>query len=135
MGWDRLRIRGYFERYGILIQEWDRVRTDWITLRRLTAETTAAPAKSEREWVRSRNYRLMLRDKNLVPLSRQHQRALALCVRLDRAFQAREVDPQAWQSEMQQIFEGEIALHFATEEKELFPVAAQFSELQPLLRS
>lgn len=74
----------------------------------------------------------MLRDKNLVPLSRQHQRALALCVRLDRALQAREVDPQAWQSEMQQIFEGEIALHFATEEKELFPAAAKFSELQPL---
>ena len=28
----------------------------------------------------------MLRDKNLVPLSRQHQHALALCVRINRAY-------------------------------------------------
>ena len=27
----------------------------------------------------------MLRDKSLIPLSHQHQRALALCVRIDRA--------------------------------------------------
>jgi hemerythrin-like domain-containing protein len=74
----------------------------------------------------------MLRDKNLVPLSRQHQHALALCVRLDRGLQAGEVDLEAWQSEMQQIFEGEIAIHFAAEERELFPAAARFSELQPL---
>ena len=31
--WDRLRIRQVFESYGLLIQEWDRVRTDWLTLR------------------------------------------------------------------------------------------------------
>lgn len=79
-----------------------------------------------------RNYRLMLRDKNLVPLSRQHQHALALCVRLDRALQAGEVDLEAWQAEMQQIFEGEIAVHFAAEEKELFPAAAKFRELDAL---
>jgi 2-hydroxy-3-keto-5-methylthiopentenyl-1-phosphate phosphatase len=40
-GWDRLRIRAFFESYGILIQEWDRVRTDWLTLR------AAAPESSE----------------------------------------------------------------------------------------
>jgi HAD superfamily phosphoserine phosphatase-like hydrolase len=33
VGWDRLRIREFFESQGLLIQEWDRVRTDWITLR------------------------------------------------------------------------------------------------------
>ncbi len=33
VGWDRLRIREFFESYGMLIQEWDRVRTDWLTLR------------------------------------------------------------------------------------------------------
>jgi HAD superfamily phosphoserine phosphatase-like hydrolase len=33
VGWDRLRIRGFFESYGMLIQEWERVRTDWLTLR------------------------------------------------------------------------------------------------------
>jgi hypothetical protein len=33
VGWERLRIREFFESYGILIQEWERVRTDWLTLR------------------------------------------------------------------------------------------------------
>jgi hemerythrin-like domain-containing protein len=76
----------------------------------------------------------MLRDKNLVPLSRQHQHALALCVRLDRAIQAGEIDPEPWQAEIAQIFELEIAIHFAAEEKELFPAAAKFSELHPVVQ-
>jgi hemerythrin-like domain-containing protein len=76
----------------------------------------------------------MLRDKNLIPLSHQHQHCLALCVRLDRAIQAGEVDLEAWQAEIQQIFEQEITFHFAAEEKELFPAAAKFSELQPLVQ-
>jgi hemerythrin-like domain-containing protein len=75
----------------------------------------------------------MLRDKNLVPLSRQHQHALALCVRLERAIQAGEINLQAWQAEIQQQFESEIGIHFAAEEKELFPAAAQFPELRPLV--
>lgn len=75
----------------------------------------------------------MLRDKNLIPLSHQHQHALALCVRIDRATQAGEVDLEAWQSEIQQIVEHEIATHFAAEEQELFPVAAKFEELKPLI--
>jgi 2-hydroxy-3-keto-5-methylthiopentenyl-1-phosphate phosphatase len=33
VGWERRRIRQLFESYGMLIQEWDRVRTDWLTLR------------------------------------------------------------------------------------------------------
>jgi 2-hydroxy-3-keto-5-methylthiopentenyl-1-phosphate phosphatase len=33
VGWDRLRIREFFESHGLLIQEWERVRTDWLTLR------------------------------------------------------------------------------------------------------
>ena len=44
-GWNRLRIREFFESYGIMIQEWDRVRTDWLTLRAVSAETEAASAK------------------------------------------------------------------------------------------
>jgi hemerythrin-like domain-containing protein len=75
----------------------------------------------------------MLRDKNLIPLSHQHQRALALCVRLDRAIQAGDLDLEAWQAEIQQIFEQEIAIHFAAEESDLFPAAARFPELQPLV--
>ncbi len=65
----------------------------------------------------------MLRDKNLIPLSHQHQHALALCVRIDRAIQAGEVDLPAWQSEIHQCFEQEIRIHFEAEEKALFPAA------------
>jgi hemerythrin-like domain-containing protein len=75
----------------------------------------------------------MLRDQNLIPLSRQHQHALALCVRLDRAIRAGEVDLEAWQREIQQLFESEIRIHFAAEEQELFPAAARFSDLQLLV--
>jgi hemerythrin-like domain-containing protein len=78
-------------------------------------------------------HRSMLRDQNLVPLSRQHQHALALCVRIDRALQAGEVDLEAWQNEIQQHFNNEILIHFAAEEKELFPAAAKFSQLQSLV--
>jgi len=76
----------------------------------------------------------MLRDKNLIPLSRQHQHCLALCVRLDRAIQADDVDIEAWQAEIAQIFEQEVGVHFAAEEKEVFPRAAQVPELQGLVR-
>jgi hemerythrin-like domain-containing protein len=75
----------------------------------------------------------MLRDQNLIPLSRQHQHALALCVRLDRAIQAGEIDLEAWQAEIQQQFESEIGIHFAAEEKELFPSAEKFPQLQLLV--
>jgi phosphoserine phosphatase len=34
VGWrDPLRIRGLFERHGLQIQEWDKVRTDFLTIR------------------------------------------------------------------------------------------------------
>jgi HAD superfamily phosphoserine phosphatase-like hydrolase len=32
-GWQRSQIRQLFESYGFLIQGWDRVQTDWVTLR------------------------------------------------------------------------------------------------------
>src|SRR5262249_52714524 len=32
-GWERYRIRGFLEANGMLIQEWERVRTDWLTVR------------------------------------------------------------------------------------------------------
>ncbi|MBV8049690.1 MAG: hemerythrin domain-containing protein [Acidobacteriaceae bacterium] len=76
----------------------------------------------------------MLRDKNLIPLSHQHQHALALCVRLDRAIQAKDVDVQAWQAEIRTLFEQEIAVHFAAEEKVVFPSAARFEELAVLVK-
>ena len=75
----------------------------------------------------------MLRDKNLVPLSRQHQHALALCVRIERAIHARELDLEPWQAEIQQIYEQEIGIHFAAEELHLFPTAQRFAQLQVLV--
>ena len=74
---------------------------------------------------RSDILRVTLRDKNLIPLSHQHQRALALCVRLNRALEGDEVDADAWQAEIAQLFEQEVRFHFAAEEKEVFPRAAQ----------
>jgi len=71
----------------------------------------------------------MLRDKNLVPLSRQHQHALALCVRLDRALPSEPLDLDAWQSEIRAMFEQEIAAHFSAEEEVLFPAAARYGQL------
>jgi HAD superfamily phosphoserine phosphatase-like hydrolase len=32
-GWQRPQIRQLFESYGFLVQGWDRVQTDWVTLR------------------------------------------------------------------------------------------------------
>jgi 2-hydroxy-3-keto-5-methylthiopentenyl-1-phosphate phosphatase len=42
VGWDRQRIRAFFESYGFLIQEWDRVRTDWLTIRPASMPLTEA---------------------------------------------------------------------------------------------
>jgi len=71
----------------------------------------------------------MLRDQNLIPLSHQHQRALALCVRIDRAQPIPDADVQTWQAEICQLFEEEIKIHFAAEEAVIFPAARQFAEL------
>ncbi len=38
VGWSRLQIREFFESQGFLIQEWDTVRTDWLTLRPTSIE-------------------------------------------------------------------------------------------------
>jgi len=75
----------------------------------------------------------MLRAKSLVPLSRQHQHALALCVRIERASPIPERDVAAWQAEIHQLVRNEIAIHFAAEEQVLFPVAKRLPELRPLV--
>ena len=48
VGWQRPRIRQLFESYGFLIQGWDRVQTDWLTLRAtgVVAEERAAAAET-----------------------------------------------------------------------------------------
>lgn len=75
----------------------------------------------------------MLRDKNLIPLSRQHQHALALCVRIERASPIDESKLDQWQAEMAQQFEAEIKIHFAAEEQTLFPAARSIVDLNPLV--
>lgn len=75
----------------------------------------------------------MLRDKSLIPLSHQHQRALALCVRIDRAQPIPAADLDTWQSEIEQHFEQEINIHFSAEEQVLFPAARRLPELIPLV--
>jgi hemerythrin-like domain-containing protein len=75
----------------------------------------------------------MLRDRNLVPLSRQHQHALALCVRIDRAMPIGDGDLAAWQTEIEHLFQSEISVHFAAEELVLFPAAKKYAELIPLV--
>jgi hemerythrin-like domain-containing protein len=75
----------------------------------------------------------MLRDKSLIPLSHQHQQALALCVRIDRARPISTTDLPAWQAEIEQRFEHEIKIHFSAEEQVLFPAAREFPELIPLV--
>src|SRR6185437_16571696 len=75
----------------------------------------------------------MLRDKNLIPLSHQHQHALALCVRIERASPIPAGNINAWQKEIAHIFQNEIHGHFDAEEHVLFPAALQFDELQTLV--
>ena len=43
-GWDTLRIRTFFEEQGLFIQEWDRVRADWLTI---TAQPSPARIRPE----------------------------------------------------------------------------------------
>jgi|HubBroStandDraft_1064217.scaffolds.fasta_scaffold94537_2 hemerythrin-like domain-containing protein len=76
--------------------------------------------------------KFMLRDKSLIPLSHQHQRALALCVRIDRAQPIPAADLEIWQTEIEQNFDQEIKIHFSAEERVLFPAAREFPELIPL---
>ncbi|HKG94477.1 MAG TPA: haloacid dehalogenase-like hydrolase, partial [Gemmatimonadaceae bacterium] len=37
-------VRRLFERHGLVIQEWERVRTDWLTIRQNTGASDAVPA-------------------------------------------------------------------------------------------
>jgi iron-sulfur cluster repair protein YtfE (RIC family) len=77
----------------------------------------------------------MLRDKNLVPLSQQHQHALALCVRIGKAFAEAGESPDVhpWEEEIVKQFDAEIAFHFVAEEKFVFPEAKKYDELLDLV--
>jgi hemerythrin-like domain-containing protein len=78
----------------------------------------------------------MLRDKNLVPLSQQHQHALALCVRIERALRNADKNriPLAeLQGQVEAHFSSEMRFHFQAEEQILFPAALRYGELQLLV--
>ncbi len=75
----------------------------------------------------------MLRDPSLVPLSHQHQHALALCVRLERADRRDREELVKWNNEIDRIFLTEIRFHFDAEERLLFPEAITFPEMAALV--
>ena len=72
----------------------------------------------------------MKRDANLVPLSRQHFRALVLCMRIHRQRAPREV----LQQEMLELYSEDVRFHFQAEEKFLFPAARSIAAVAPLVR-
>jgi hemerythrin-like domain-containing protein len=72
----------------------------------------------------------MQRDANLVPLSRQHFRALVLCMRIHR----RRAERSVLQREMLELYADDVRFHFQAEEKFLFPAARRIAALAPLVR-
>ena len=54
-------------------------------------------------------------------------------MRIDRASPVGDSDLDAWQSEITQLCQTEIGIHFAAEEQALFPVANPFPDLRPLV--
>ncbi len=76
----------------------------------------------------------MLRNKNLIPLSHQHQHALAFCVRIDKALaNPAAMETAAIQQEITRLYETELASHFEAEERFLFPAAEQLEEMASLV--
>ncbi len=72
----------------------------------------------------------MKRDANLVQLSRQHFRALVLCMRIHRKRAERGV----LQQEMLELYAEDVRFHFQAEEKFLFPAARRLAGAAPLVR-
>jgi len=72
----------------------------------------------------------MKRDANLVPLSRQHFRALVLCMRIHR----KRAPQNVLQREMLELYSEDVRFHFQAEEKFLFPAARRIAVVTPLVR-
>ena len=70
----------------------------------------------------------MQRDANLIPLSRQHFRALVLCMRIHR----KRALPSVLRREMLELHAGDVRFHFQAEERFLFPAARRIAA--PLVR-
>ena len=77
----------------------------------------------------------MLRDPGLIPLSRDHQHALALCVLTQRALR-QDDSPASVSARAANIvakFEAEIREHFVFEEEVLFPEVMGLPQLAPVV--
>ena len=76
----------------------------------------------------------MLRDPALIPLSRDHHHALALCVQIRRALQpSSPEDPASLARYAVSFFDGQMKRHFRQEEDVVFPIAQQHSALRPVV--
>jgi hemerythrin-like domain-containing protein len=77
----------------------------------------------------------MQRDRVLIPLSHQHQHALALCVQIDRSLAAgapaNSIDVLA--RTLVEQFDSEMRSHFSKEEQVLFPAMSQFETTRELV--
>jgi len=77
----------------------------------------------------------MRRHTGLIPLSHEHQHALALCVMTDRALAANGGDDAVRDATVKilQAFDGEILDHFRFEEQVLFPMLEKIEALAGLV--
>src|SRR5262249_46234733 len=51
LGWNTSRIRALFEAHGLLLQEWDKVRTDSLTIAKAPGLSQASPGGAiKNEW-------------------------------------------------------------------------------------
>jgi hemerythrin-like domain-containing protein len=77
----------------------------------------------------------MVRDRNLIPLSHDHQHALALCVQIRHALSeaTAEFAVQTLATSVISHFEIEMRGHFACEEAVLFPMLAGIEEMRLLI--
>jgi predicted HAD superfamily phosphohydrolase len=48
-GWSPERIRELFEAHGVLIQQWDKVRTDWLTIGESSMAAQLGPSASDED--------------------------------------------------------------------------------------
>lgn len=73
---------------------------------------------------------------SLIPLSREHQYALLLCLRIHRGLPEHSGD-QGWLrvkgDNAVRFFESELAVHFQAEEQILFPAMNEISESSPII--
>ena len=44
LGWDSMRVRELFASYGLALQDWDKIRTDWLTFREPMPELAVVEA-------------------------------------------------------------------------------------------